>query len=79
MGKKSKSYHLDIRANRKNPYGLLRHILCHAIKVIFFANFAHTPFAFLAVKTFYRKGRRGLRKVRKEKNSSLLAWHSIVQ
>ena len=25
MGKKSKSYHLDIRANRKNPYGLLRH------------------------------------------------------
>ena len=25
MGKKSKSYHLDIRANRKNPYALLRH------------------------------------------------------
>ena len=23
--KKSKSYHLDIRANRKNPYALLRH------------------------------------------------------
>jgi len=23
--KKSKSYHLDIRAHRKNPYGLLRH------------------------------------------------------
>ena len=23
--KKSKAYHLDIRAHRKNPYGLLRH------------------------------------------------------
>ena len=23
--KKSKAYHLDIRANRKNPYALLRH------------------------------------------------------
>jgi len=43
-------------------FALFRPILRLAIKMIFFAYFA-----FLAVKNFYRKGRKDLRKGRKEK------------
>ena len=45
----------------------------HRYKLVLFPCVLCASFAFLAVKNFYRKGRRDLRKVRKEKCQAMPA------